>query len=63
MPNVKSVFDVYPLLWLIQFKIIPLNQVPGYPAWYNITYDKEPSVVYTYQLQRDYDINDLEIIV
>ena len=47
---------------------LPLVQVPGYPAWYNVVYDGESSVddspvVYTYKLQEDWASGDLQLLV
>ena len=37
-------------------------QVPGYPSWYNIVY-KEDTAVYTYELEKDLDQGDLQILI
>ena len=39
-----------------------VSQVPGFSTWYNIVYDNEPDIVYTYQLLEDYNNGDLTII-
>ena len=37
-------------------------RVPGFPEWFNIVYEKEPGIVYTYKLMEDIAAGDLEII-
>ena len=39
-----------------------ISQVPGFPNWYNIVYDEEGDIVYTFQLMEDYCNGDLEIV-
>ena len=38
-----------------------ISQVPGFPEWFNITYD-EDDAVYSYKLVEDYREGNLEII-
>ena len=40
-----------------------VSQVPGFPEWYNVVYEDEPDIVYTYKLMEDYANGDLSIIV
>jgi hypothetical protein len=37
-------------------------QVAGFPEWYNVVYDNEPDVVYTYKLMEDFYNGDLKLI-
>ena len=39
-----------------------ISRVSGFPEWFNIVYDKEPDVVYTYKLMDDIAAGDLTII-
>ena len=39
-----------------------ISRVPGFPEWFNIVYEKEPGIVYTYKLMEDIAAGDLEII-
>ena len=39
-----------------------LSQVPGFPNWFNVVYDNEPDVVYTFNLKDDWENGDLHII-
>ena len=38
-------------------------QVPGYPDWYNLTYDTELTVVYTFKLLQDWKAGDLKLAI
>ena len=38
-------------------------QVPGYTAWFNVVYDDEANIIYTFQLEEDFKAGDLEIMV
>ena len=38
-----------------------MSQVPGFPAWCNITYDDEPAKVYSYKLLDDVRAGDIEL--
>ena len=40
-----------------------ISQVPGFRDWYNVVYEDEPDIVYTYKLMEDYANGDLSIIV
>ena len=40
-----------------------VSQVPGFQDWYNIVYDDEPDIVYSYKLMEDYINGDLSIII
>ena len=40
-----------------------VSQVPGFQDWYNIVYDDEPDIVYSYKLMEDYVNGDLSIII
>ena len=37
-----------------------ISQVPGFPEWFNITYDDDPAV-YSYQLLKDLESGDLKL--
>ena len=39
-----------------------VSQVPGFPDWFNVVYDKEPGIVYTFKLMEDYRNGDLKIL-
>ena len=39
-----------------------ISQVPGFPSWYNITYEDDPKV-YSLRLVDDYKDNSLKILV
>ena len=39
-----------------------VSQVSGFPEWYNVVYDNEPDVVYTYKLMEDFHNGDLKLI-
>ena len=39
-----------------------LSTVPGFPEWFNIVYDNEPNVVYTFKLQDDLRNGDLHVL-
>ena len=39
-----------------------LSTVLGFPEWFNIVYDNEPNVVYTFKLQEDLRNGDLHVL-
>lgn len=39
-----------------------ISQVPGFPEWFNIVYDNEPNIVYTYNLTEDIANKDLQVL-
>ena len=39
-----------------------ISQVPGFPEWFNLVYDKEPGIVYSYKLSEDLENGDLQIL-
>ena len=39
-----------------------VSQVPGFSEWYNLVYDNEPEIVYTYKLLEDYHDGDLKVV-
>ena len=39
-----------------------VSQVPGLSEWYNVVYDNEPDIVYTYKLLEDYHDGDLKVV-
>ena len=44
------------------FKGRVISQVPGFPEWFNIVYDKEPGIVYSFKLSEDMDNGDLHVL-
>jgi hypothetical protein len=55
---------------MLGLKIFPGNlkcsfmlQVPGFPEWFNIQYDSEKDIIYTYRLADDLTKGDLRIVV
>ena len=44
------------------FKGRIISQVPGFPEWFNLVYDKEPGIVYSYKLSEDLENGDLQIL-
>ena len=39
-----------------------ITQVPGFPDWYNVVYNEESDVVYTFRLKDDIENGDLKIL-
>ena len=39
-----------------------VSQIAGFPDWYNVVYDDEPDVVYTYKLMEDFYNGHLKLI-
>ena len=39
-----------------------ISQVSGFPSWYNVVYEKEPDIVYTFNLDEDLSNGDLKIV-
>ena len=46
----------------VQYTGRVVSQVSGFPEWYNVVYDNEPDVVYTYKLMEDFHNGDLKLI-
>lgn len=40
-----------------------ISQVPGFSEWYNVVYDEEAGIVYTFKLEEDIQNGDLKIII
>ena len=38
-----------------------ISQVPGFPNWFNVVYNREPNVVYTFNLSEDLENGDLSL--
>ena len=47
---------------IVQYSGRVVSQVSGFPEWYNVVYDNEPDVVYTYKLMEDFHNGDLKLI-
>ncbi len=39
-----------------------VSTVPGYSQWFNIVYEEEPGIVYTWQLLKDLENGDLKVL-
>ena len=39
-----------------------ISQVPGFPEWFNVVYENEPDIVYSYNLTEDIANGDLEVL-
>ena len=39
-----------------------VSTVPGFPEWFNVVYDNEPDVVYSFKLLEDLKNGDLHIL-
>lgn len=39
-----------------------ISQVPGFPEWFNVVYNDEPGIVYSYKLSEDLQNGDLQIL-
>ena len=39
-----------------------ISQVPGFSEWFNVVYDNEPGIVYTYKLMDDFKNGDLKLV-
>ena len=39
-----------------------ISQVPGFPEWFNVVYDNEPDIVYSYNLTEDIENGDLRAL-
>ena len=44
------------------FKGRVISQVPGFAEWFNIVYNDEPGIVYTYKLSDDISNGDLIVL-
>ena len=47
---------------IVQYSGRVVSQVSGFPERYNVVYDNEPDVVYTYKLMEDFHNGDLKLI-
>ena len=47
---------------VVQYSGRVVSQVSGFPEWYNVVYEKEPDVIYTYKLMEDFYNGDLKLI-
>ena len=47
---------------IVQYSGRVVSQVSGFPEWYNVVYDNEPDVVYTYKLMEDFYNGDLKLV-
>ena len=47
---------------IVQYSGRVVSQVAGFPEWYNVVYENEPDVVYTYKLMEDFYNGDLKLI-
>ena len=47
---------------LTLFKGRVISQVPGFPEWFNMCYDKEPGIVYSFNLTEDVKNGDLQVL-
>lgn len=39
-----------------------ITQVPGFPEWFNVVYNNEPEIVYSYRLSEDIERGDLQVL-
>ena len=47
---------------VVQYSGRVVSQVSGFKEWYNVVYDNEPDVVYTYKLMEDFLNGDLKLV-
>ena len=39
-----------------------ISQVPGFPQWFNVVYNNEPDIIYSYKLTEDIENGDLQVL-
>ena len=44
---------------LVSYSGQVVSTVPGFPEWFNVVYDNEPGVVYSFKLLEDFKNGDL----